>query len=340
MPETQVHSNSIGPDPQEQAAELFGFANAELTDLGGLQNFVYEFAYDGRSWILRLTPGANRTEHMVLAELDWIRYLAGRGVSVSEPVRSKNGRWTEVIPADDGYFTCAVFAKAPGRKVGYPECLRDDGLYERLGRLTGRLHRLSRSYRPDARYGPRHDWSGNWFLRHVGLVPATQPRVRAACAELMETLRTLPRDEDAFGLIHGDMGVGNFTVDEDGGITLFDFDEAQYSWFVEDIAVQLYYLVYVYGGEEGRRLREEQAERFMRHFMKGYREEYALDEKWLRLIPLFLRVRELIVYIGAFRNRDGVDETFSRSDNQWFTDWIAEARARIESGAPIVDIWN
>jgi Ser/Thr protein kinase RdoA (MazF antagonist) len=46
-----------------------------------------------------------------------------------------------------------------------------------------------------------------------------------------------------------DIGVGNFLVN-DKGVTLFDFDEAQYSWFVEDIAIPMYYLVYVYAGDE------------------------------------------------------------------------------------------
>ena len=334
-----MNMDAVHPGLPERAAGLFVSGEVRVACVGGLQNFVYEYEHGGRSCILRLTPGANRSERMVLAELDWIRYLADRGVSVSVPVRSKRGRWTEVLEQPDGQFICAVFEKAPGRRVGYPECLRDDHLYERLGRLTGRMHALSRAYKPNPRYGPRHDWSGNWFLRHVHGVPATQPGVHAACAGLMETIGALPREEGAFGLIHGDMGVGNFTVADDGRITLFDFDEVQYSWFVEDIAVQLYYLVYVYGGE-GKSLREEQAERFMHHFMRGYEEEHTLDPYWIRQIPLFLRLRELIVYIGAFRNWDGVDETFSSSDNQWFKDWIAESRARIESGTPIVDIWG
>jgi Ser/Thr protein kinase RdoA (MazF antagonist) len=171
------------------------------------------------------------------------------------------------------------------------------------------------------------------------LVPASQAGVHAGYADLVRTIRALPKDDGAYGLIHGDIGVGNFTVRDDGAVTLFDFDEAQYSWFVEDIAVQLYYLVYVCGGEDGKSLREEQARRFMHHFMKGYAPEHSLDEYWVRQIPLFLRLRELIVYIGAFRNWDG-DETFGSADNQWFKDWIAESRARIENGIPIVDIWG
>jgi hypothetical protein len=61
--------------------------------------------------------------------------------------------------------------------------------------------------------------------------------------------------------------------------------------------------------------------------------------RMLESIPLFLRLRELNVYIGAFRNFDG-DESFSKSDNQWFKDWIAESRARLETNNnPIVDVW-
>ncbi|MNI68930.1 hypothetical protein D3C73_1246530 [compost metagenome] len=72
--------------------------------------------------------------------------------------------------------------------------------------------------------------------------------------------------------------------------------------------------------------------------MKGYNEENTLDSYWLKQIPLFLQLRELIVYIGAYRNFDG-DETFSASDNQWFKDWIKESRDRLERGIPIVDVW-
>ncbi|WP_275589203.1 phosphotransferase enzyme family protein [Paenibacillus sacheonensis] len=172
-----------------------------------------------------------------------------------------------------------------------------------------------------------------------GLTSRVAGRRRAASDDLIRTLSALPRDSRTFGLIHGDIGVGNFCVDERGGITLFDFDEAQYSWFVEDIALQLYYLVYVYGGEDGQAYREDQARRFMKHFMRGYLLEHALDDEWLGRIPLFLRLRELIVYIGSFRSWDG-DETFGSSDNQWFKDWIAESKARIENGIPIVNIWT
>ncbi|MBD3920542.1 phosphotransferase [Paenibacillus sp. PR3] len=337
----------ISPSREEErlaasAADKYGFSMERVRYLGGSQNQIYAYEHEGNAYIIRFTPVSNRTEQQVLSELDWIQYLADNGIAVSAPVLSLDGKLTEQIMLADGSAChCIVFGRAPGKQVPYPDCLKDNALYERLGELTGRLHALSRTYQPsDDAMTRRHDWSDNWFLRHIDLIPATQHLVRSSYNRLLDELRALSQDPEAYGLIHGDINVGNFTVDEQGTITLFDFDEAEYSWFVEDIAIQLYYLVYVYGGEEGRASRKEQAGRFMEHFMQGYEREYRLDRQWLRLMPLFLRVRELIVYIGAFRRWDGVDETFSSSDNQWFKDWIAESRHRIEQGIPIVDIWT
>ncbi|OBR68891.1 hypothetical protein A7K91_25750 [Paenibacillus oryzae] len=327
----------IGPDLLQNALKHYCASDPHLSYVGGLQNHVYEYKQGGGSFMLRLTPATNRTESLVQAELEWIIFLADKGVSVSKPIHSRNGRLTEAVFSPEQYFICAVFEKANGKAAEYPECLQDNDLYERLGRLTGKMHALSTSYQPQK--DPRQDWSKNWFLQHIDLIPSSQAAVRASCSNLIKAVSSLPKEEGAYGLIHGDINVGNFRINEYGEITLFDFDEAQYSWFVEDIAVQLYYLVYVYGGKDGKELREEQARRFMKHFMKGYHLEHSLEEYWLKQIPLFLKLRELIVYIGAFRNWDG-DEAFSGSDNQWFKDWIAESKARIENNIAIVDIWS
>lgn len=329
----------VGDEILENAVRHFSSRDIQVTFVGGYQNYVYEYKQDDKHFILRLTPSTNRSENLVQSELDWVSFLANKGVSVSQPILSKNGRLTEVVYLSEGYFTCSVFEKACGRRVEYPECLQDNTLYERLGRLTGKVHALSKTYQPQERSGRRHDWSENWFLQNIELIPKTQVGVRASYACLKNMICSLPKDERSYGLIHGDINVGNFRVNDLGEVTLFDFDEAQYSWFVEDIAIQLYYLVYVYGGNDGVRLREEQARRFMNHFMKGYSLEHSLDEYWLKQIPIFLRLRELIVYIGSFRNWDG-DEAFSSSDNQWFKDWIAESKVRIESEMPIVNIWG
>ena len=46
-----------------------------------------------------------------------------------------------------------------------------------------------------------------------------------------------PKIADSYGLIHNDFNDGNFTVDYDNGdITVFDFDDCCYFWFMYDLA--------------------------------------------------------------------------------------------------------
>jgi amicoumacin kinase len=122
--------------------------------------------------------------------------------------------------------------------------------------------------------------------------------VHESCTKLIKKIEdTLFKNHNCYGLIHCDIGVGNFLVN-DNGITLFDFDEAQYSWFVEDIAIPLYYLVYLYGGEEGEEERISQARRFMDNFLRGYTQHISIEDYFLKQIPFFLQLREIIVYTG------------------------------------------
>ncbi len=137
-----------------------------------------------------------------------------------------------------------------------------------------------------------------------------------------------------FGLTHGDVHVGNLRRDG-ATITLFDFDDCQYSWFLDldDIVTLLYYLVYVYGGEDGRRLRESQARRFLAHFLRGYQETFTFEDRWLADIPVFLQLREIIVYVGMYKNHADLSNL-----NLWGRDFMREARQRMAQGEPIVDI--
>jgi len=312
----------------QEACSRYGLHVDDIAMVGGYQNVIYEFERGGESHILRLTPHGLRTAAQVEAELEWIRYLAGHGIPVSAPIPSANGSWLEVVEGSRYVCIATAFAKAPGRRVHYPECLRDPRLAERCGKLTGRIHRLSQRYRPTVR---RQEWTGNDYLVNaVPYIPAEQKKVHAQIEQLLREVASLPVDDDCYGLIHGDINVGNFMVDDDGRLTLFDFDECQYSWYVEDIAVQLYYMVYVYG-DDAMEDRMKQCAFFMEHFLRGYREEIALPDEWLRRMPLFLRLREIIVYAGMYRGCG-----MTKLDD-WTSDYLSFSRARIERGLSVVD---
>jgi Ser/Thr protein kinase RdoA (MazF antagonist) len=164
----------------------------------------------------------------------------------------------------------------------------------------------------------------------LSLPPEHEP-ILLALDELKKLLASLPVTPDNFGLIHGDINVGNFTVDETGEITLFDFDECQYSWYAEDIAIQLYYLLYVFG-EDSKYERKVQYELFIEHFERGYTEDgRQLPTGWKEHMSLFLRIREIIVFIGMYRSWD-----LSQPDD-WTRDFLQDSRMRIIKGISLID---
>ena len=107
---------------------------------------------------------------------------------------------------------------------------------------------------------------------------------------LLGELKSLPRDKDSFGLIHGDFNDGNFTVDyANGNITVFDFDDSCHFWFMYEIAS-------AWEGGIGRAMFRGLSERksFMKHYMEqvmeGYNRENSLSDEWLERLPLFIKL--------------------------------------------------
>ncbi|SFB10191.1 Ser/Thr protein kinase RdoA involved in Cpx stress response, MazF antagonist [Clostridium frigidicarnis] len=314
----------------EESASRFGIDTSTLNLLGSFQNYVYEYKRQNKSYILRLTHSSHRKEDLVKGELDWILYLVNNGVSASRPVYSIHGKLTEKIDIDDSYFIATSFEKAEGKKIGYPECLSNDELFEECGRATGKIHFLSKKYRPSSKEIQRHEWRENYYLKNIKkYIPDDQHKVYESYESIVNRINQLNKESDSFGLIHGDINVGNFLL-SDKVINIFDFDECQYSWFVEDIAIQLFYIIYVFLDDS---IEERQAQTygFMENFMKGYYKENYIDEYWLKQIPIFLQLRELIVYIGLQRSVD-----FSNM-NQWMENYISQSKLRIEQKIPIVN---
>lgn len=53
-------------------------------------------------------------------------------------------------------------------------------------------------------------------------------------AEVRQTLNAMPKSTESYGLIHADLHFWNFAVSP-GGLTVFDFDNSEYNWFMADL---------------------------------------------------------------------------------------------------------
>ena len=167
---------------------------------------------------------------------------------------------------------------------------------------------------------------------------------------MMEHLQNLPRDKTSYGLIHQDAHQNNFFMDADGKLTLFDFDDCAYSWFINDIAIVLFYISFD-AEELGFPDAASFTHEFLVHFLLGYRRAYSLSPAWLKGIPVFLKLRELELYAVVHRDFqiDGVEhwllEKFQQipgfdvnpGNNQWIANFMHNRKPRIDQGLPFID---
>lgn len=302
----------------EEAAPLFGIQKAALKvfpEYEGAANLVYEYNLDGRPLILRLSYTPERTNDQIQAELHFVEYLVEQGVRVSEPVRSQNGNLIETLQAQGIDFRIVSFVKGQGMRVpdnGYRYRLDApiEEYFQNWGQMLGQMHRATKHYQPLNEKVRRPEW---FELHKIRLSIADQlpdhlQTVGHRIRSTIEELKSLPKDQDSYGLIHGDFNDGNFTVDySNGDITVFDFDDSCYFWFIYEIAS-------AWEGGIGRvmfrGLKERQSfmDRYMEQVMGGYQRENSLTVEWLKRLPLFIKLIQIEEFLHYAQYLDSADE--------------------------------
>lgn len=288
----------------------------------GAANLVYEYEIDAKPLILRISYTPERTREQIQAELHFIEFLAQKGVRVSRPIPSQDHNLVETIQAAGIPFHIVTFEKAKGMRVpdnGYR--YRADAPIEEYfrnwGRILGQMHSLTKIYHPASDEQKRAEW----FELHksrlalVAQLPDRLHRVQVQIRSLLEELRAMPRDDDAFGLIHGDFNDGNFTVDyTNGDITVFDFDDSCYFWFIYEIAA-------AWEGGIGRVMSRELSTRksfmqyYMEQVMEGYNCENSLPAEWLNQLPLFIKLIQVEEFLHYAQYLDQPDDALQSELN-------------------------
>jgi Ser/Thr protein kinase RdoA (MazF antagonist) len=297
--------------------------------LGDFESYIFEVLYQNKPTILRITHNSHRTPEQIEGEMEWVNYLHEHGVQVSKPYLSDEGKYVVTLPASGGYFYASLFEKVPGEKVDVHHEHFNPTLFEEWGRCTGQLHRLTKNYIPTSVTRP--NWDQEELLYQGDYVPSAEIDIHVRAKELVNQLGQLPVNKESFGLIHSDIHSGNFFLYE-GKIQLFDFDDAQYLWFVQDIAIPIYYSAWYKFPGGSINDRSQFANVFLESFLKGYEKENHIENEWLKQIPLFLNVRDLVLY-NVFHKKMDIP-----SANGRLIALLKQIKGRIVSGQSIVNL--
>lgn len=293
-----------------------------LKELNGYQNFIYEGEINNKKLIFRISHSSHRNKVELEEELGFINLLDINKVPVSKPVKLYSLEYVEEIKSEkEAYFLC-VFEKAKG--VTWREKNHTDMNFFNDGRALGKLHKTSKNTEKQFK---RQPWSENQYLQIAEKV-IPDKNILKSMNELIYKLNNLPKTRDSYGLIHGDYLFSNLIYDNDE-ITIIDFDECEYSWFVYDIAVYLFY--YILGGDP-KDIDIEANKKLFKKFMSGYIQENEINMYWIEKLPDFLRLREFVLLSSIYRsfNLDSL--------GKWQKDYIEVTENRIKNNIPFVNI--
>jgi Ser/Thr protein kinase RdoA (MazF antagonist) len=279
---------------------------------------------DGDAMVLRVhRPGYHSLE-AIRSELNWMAALRDQA-GVATP---------HLIPACDGsdVVTAAVGDNAlhVDAVTFIPGCTAEEQPdivgFDELGRITALMHdHVQRWAAPEyftrfrwdveATLGPQARW-GNWRYA-PGLTLADEAIVESAAAEVARRLAEFGCDADRFGLIHADLRMANLMVDPGNAsatpsrITVIDFDDCGWSWYLFDLAAVVSFI------ED-----TPEAERMINSWLRGYLEVRDIPVEQLEMVPTLVMLRRLMLTAWVASHADA-DAAIA------FTDGYATGTARL-----------
>jgi amicoumacin kinase len=324
-------SNLMNQEILDEFLGRFGLEK-EVKKLGDFENYVYETYKNGQPYIMRLTHSSHRDMDEVLSELDWMRHLNSRGLSVPEVFPSEDGNFAEEIrAADDSSFYGCLYAKANGKAISVRSDEFNEDLFKKWGETTGRMHHATKSYEPSKGIKERSSWDDDDLLSIEKYYPSEERQLVENAKEVIALISDLPKNKDNYGIIHTDIHSGNFFYDGEQ-IHVFDFDDASYHWFTSDIAIPLYYsIIYrIPASEEAERNRF--GKLFLDAFIEGYQKANSLPDGWKEQVPLFLMLRDIVLYAVLHKKIAPEDR------DEKLKEMMEEIANRIRNKQPIINI--
>ena len=291
-------------DNLKEAATLYrldGYDLAAVAGHEGGRNTLFVCSRNGENkYVLRISMLGDRSEEDYLAETEFVHYLAEHGAPVADVIPSVNGKYVECTGDQGQKAYISLFAYAKGMLLSdngyrYREGAPLSEYFYNTGKTLGAIHRLSKAYRPVHR---RAEFADKYNMEYINrLIPDRYDGLKQAIARRLEQYRTLPRDGEAYGLAHFDFCDGNYHVNlNTGALTVFDFDNCIYCWYMFDLAH-----VWTHGVGWFRHIQDpvkrmEGMAQYFNTVLEGYRSETEVPGELLEQLPLFIDMT-LIEYV-------------------------------------------
>ena len=280
----------------ENAKNLYGLKEYELSEVPGHEggrNQIFICKRNGiPQRVLRFSMLGDRKFDEYLAEAEFVHYLAEAGAPVADVIPSLNGKLVEAFSEDGKEYFVILFYYAKGMLISdngyrYRDGASLDEYFYNTGKALGVIHRLSKAYKP---VNKRREFFDKYNPGYIDkLIPDEYEELKNAIGERLECFRRLPVNDSVYGLVHFDFSDGNYHIDmRTGDITVFDFDNCMYCWYMFDLANLWIHGTGWYQNEPDPEKRMEGIKGYFDTVIDGYMSETELPDEALSQLTLFI----------------------------------------------------
>ncbi|MDD6373848.1 MAG: phosphotransferase [Bifidobacteriaceae bacterium] len=244
-----------------------------------------------REGVVRVSqPGYVGGPEAVASELSWLAALHDvDDVSLIDPVPTVRGTFVASIRDFRGSVWTVISTKFVEGTV--LEDLGDPAeYYQTIGTWAAKFHNQARHWKPPFNF-KRFTWNttdmvgqsprwGRW--ENADLSPDDRAACDEALARALSVVRRYPVNERTWGIIHADLRPSNIIRRPDGRLTVIDFDDCGYSYYLYDYASSLSFVEH-----------EPYAPAMAQSWARGYQQITPLTEQDFDLMSALSMIRRM-----------------------------------------------
>lgn len=202
--------------------------NCQFYTLGLHDNYLIEAEHT--TYILRIYRRDWRSPEEIQFELNLLDHLKTRGAEVSAPLTTKTTQLSIQLNCPEGSRSAALFNYAEGIAPGRSLSIQQSHL---LGNSVAKFHLIGDTFTTHIQ---KQTLDTAYLLdKSIQVVKPfidfeMQSYLKRLCQKIKTQLPRLPDKTGILGICSGDINPGNFHIDENQNITLFDFDQCGYGY--------------------------------------------------------------------------------------------------------------
>jgi len=268
-------------------------------------NHTYFVTTPDKKYVLRVYSHDKRTETEITEEIGLLNLLKEKDILVSYPISDRENKYVQKIDAPEGMRYAVLFSFGEGNKMRF----LTEELCREIGKIVAKMHQTTQNKSIDR-------------IRYDIRILAEQPyrQTQTYFPESLEAMKFIKGSTKLLntvfngnqiellrsGIVHLDVWYDNMSIDDEGRITLFDFDNCGNGWLILDVGyfcMQLFYVEHDRSEYEKKRAA----------FLDGYGKIFPFQDEELALIP-YAGLSIWIYYLGLQAER------FDNFANIFFTE--------------------